>query len=67
MTIRSGRSPRPDSACFSADLLTGPERAASAHQIMPVEITRHKVGRGDKTWGDHPEIRAMLLTLRATL
>ncbi len=67
MTIRPRRSPRPDSACTSADILTPTERAASVHQIMPTEITRHKSELGDKTWGDHPEIRAMLLMLRATL
>lgn len=67
MTIRPGRSPRPDSACHSADVLSPTERAASVHPIMPVEITRHKSERGEMTWADVPSIKAILQLLRATL
>ena len=65
--IRPGRQPRPDSACHSADVLTPTERAADRSPIIQPEITRHKAKDGGKTWADHPELRTILQSLRATL
>lgn len=64
--IRARRVPRPDSCCTSADVMTPTERVVD----RPREFAKRAAlvyRDGSKTWGDDPEIRAILLTLRATL
>ena len=63
--IRAHNALRPDAACHSADVLTGPERAADAAKPRmearaPAAATRTPGMR----WGDVPEIRSILATWR---
>jgi hypothetical protein len=60
--IRAKRTPRPDTCCSSADVVTPTERAAE----RPEGFTqpRAMVYRdGGKKWGDVPKIRELLMSL----
>jgi hypothetical protein len=62
--IRSSRTLRADSACWTSDQLTGPERAANslpAGFVSPDKLTFRDHAM---KWADVPEIRDALLKLR---
>lgn len=62
--IRAKRAPRHDAACHSADVLTPTERAANNLPkgfAKPSQLVFREHGM---RWGDDPEIRALLLSIR---
>lgn len=65
--IRAHNAIRADAACHSADVLTPTERAADrlpSHFTKPEQLVYR-----DKAmcWGDVPEIRSLLLSLRGKI
>lgn len=62
--IRARNVLRAEAACHSADVLTPTERAADrlpSGFANPVQLVyRHKAMK----WGDHPALRAILLSLK---
>ena len=65
--IRARNAIRPDAACHSADVLTPTERAADR---IPPDFSKpegliYRSANNTKTWGDIPEIRAILNSLRS--
>lgn len=60
--IRARRSPNPNHACHSSDVLSPTEKSCQIHQLQKRKTTPSDGGR---TWGDDARIRTILESIRS--